>query len=50
MIRNASHLEAQTLPALKLERLATELGQLEQELLELEKSDMPGGYNDENDS
>ena len=40
----------QTLPALKLERLASELNQLEDELKELEKWDMPGGYNDENDS
>ena len=42
--------ESYILPQLKLERLAVELTQLEAELVELEKSDIPGGYSDENDS
>jgi hypothetical protein len=42
--------ESYILPQLKLERLAVELNQLEAELVELEKSDIPGGYSDENDS
>ena len=50
VIRTVGDLENQTLPALKLERLATELSQLEVELKELEKWDIPGGYNEENDS
>lgn len=47
---DASYLEDQTLPALKLERLAQELNQLEKELFLLEKSDIPSGYGDDNDS
>lgn len=38
------------MPQLKLERLAIELSQLEAELVELEKTDIPGGYSDANDS
>lgn len=40
----------QTLPAIKLERLAVELNTLEKELQELEKDDIPGGYSDDNDA
>ena len=39
-----------TLPQIRLERLALELNQLEDELLELEKNDIPGGFSDENDA
>jgi len=38
------------LPQIKLERLAQELNQLESELMELEKEDIPSGLNQENDS
>lgn len=49
-ILSASLLDQHTLPALKLERLAIELTQLEEELYELEKTDIPSGYSDENDT
>lgn len=42
--------ESNILPQLKLERLAVELAQLETELVELEKTDIPGGYSDANDA
>ena len=38
------------LPQLKLERLAQELNNLELELNELEKSEIPNNFSDENDS
>ena len=38
------------LPQIKLERLALELNQLEDELNELEKDDIPGAFGDENDA
>ena len=42
--------ENQTLPQIKLERLANELNQLENELRDLEKDDIPNQYNSEFDS
>ena len=39
-----------TLPQIKLERLALELNQLEEELQELEKEDIPGAFGNENDA
>ena len=42
--------DALTLPQIKLERLALELNQLEEELFEIEKTDIPGGFSDENDA
>ena len=41
--------EHHVLPQFKLDRLAQELQQLENELLELEKSDIKGNYADENE-
>lgn len=38
------------MPQIKLERLAMELNQLEQELTELEKDDIPSSFGDENDA
>lgn len=46
----SSQFDTQTLPAIKLERLAVELNQLEAELRELEKTDIPSGFSDENDA
>ena len=42
--------DSHILPQLKLERLAQELNQLEVELVELEKSEIPNNFSDENDS
>lgn len=39
-----------TLPQIKLERLALELNQLEEELTELEKDDIPSAFGEENDA
>jgi hypothetical protein len=47
---NLSLYDSQTLPQIKLERLAAELNQLEEELMELEKDDIPGSFGDENDA
>lgn len=46
----SSQFDSQTLPSIKLERLALELNQLEAELRELEKTDIPSGFSDENDA
>ena len=42
--------ESYVLPQLKLERLAEELNQLEEELRALEKTEIPSQIDDENDS
>ena len=39
-----------TMPSIKLDRLAIELEQIEAELKELEKDDIPSGYGPENDA
>lgn len=41
--------ENHILPQLKLERLANELNQLEEELRDLEKDDVPSAFGDENE-